>query len=462
MSKNIIEKIWDAHVVKSAGAGPDIFAIDVMLLHEVTSPQAFAELRNRGLGVYQRERLFSTIDHSIPTDLSRYEPSDKLAKEQMKTLRKNAKQNGITLFDIDSGKQGIVHVIGPEQGITQPGMTLVCGDSHTSTHGAFGCLAFGVGTSEVAHVLATGCILQQKPKTMRINFKGHPPVNVYAKDIILALIKILGVDGANGFCIEYAGQWIEGLSMEGRMTLCNMSIECGARAGLIAPDEITFSYLRDKPYAPKGEQWTEAQDYWSSLASEPQACFDREIDLDLTTVKPMISWGTNPEQCLDLESSLPALEDLAEEKKLAGQKALDYMKFKEKQSLAGVPIQWAFLGSCTNGRIEDLRVAAQLIKGKKVHSAVTFLVVPGSEQVEAQANKEGLMDILKDAGAVLRKPGCSMCIGMNNDKVPPGERCISTSNRNFIGRQGTGSYTHLASPATVTASAIAGKIVAAR
>ena len=461
MGSNIIEKIWDSHVVKAQDGGPDIFSIDVMLLHEVTSPQAFAELHKRKIDIFQKEQLFSTIDHSIPTDQDRRNPADPLAKEQIETLRKNVETHGIKLFDIDSGNQGIVHVIGPEQGITQPGMTLVCGDSHTSTHGAFGCLAFGVGTSEVAHVLATGCILQNKPKTMRVNFKGRAKANVYAKDVVMALIKAIGVDGANGYCIEYAGDWVKGLSIEGRMTLCNMSIECGARAGLIAPDQKTIDYLKGRPFAPSDEQWEEAVAAWLDLQTDADAAFDHEIDLDLTNLKPMVSWGTNPEQCLEINSSIPVLSSLPEEKRHASQKALDYMGFDEKQSLAGVPIQWAFLGSCTNGRIEDLRIAAQLIKGKKVASDVTFYVVPGSEQVQDQANKEGLLEIFKQAGAVVRKPGCSMCIGMNSDKVPKGERCISTSNRNFIGRQGTGSYTHLASPATVTASAIMGKITVA-
>ncbi|MFK7824635.1 MAG: 3-isopropylmalate dehydratase large subunit [Oligoflexales bacterium] len=461
MGKNIIEKIWDSHVVKGQVTGPDIFAIDVMLLHEVTSPQAFAELRKKGLSIFQKECLFSTVDHSIPTDLNRDSPDDPLAKEQIETLRKNVKEHGIELFDIDSGKQGIVHVIGPEQGITQPGMTLVCGDSHTSTHGAFGTLAFGIGTSEVAHVLATGCILQEKPKTMRVNFKGLPSKSVYSKDVIMALIKQIGVDGANGYCIEYAGEWIKAQSMEGRMTVCNMSIECGARAGLIAPDDKTFAYLKGRAFAPSGKHWKDAVVAWTQLESDGDAQFDHEFDLDLTKVKPMVSWGTNPEQCVDIEGIIPALNDQNKDKMQTSQKALDYMGFNQKQTIAGTSIQWAFLGSCTNGRIEDLRIAANVIKGKKVFEGVTFYVVPGSEQVEHQADKEGLLEIFTKAGAIVRKPGCSMCIGMNNDKVPRGARCISTSNRNFIGRQGTGSYTHLASPATVTASAIKGRIASA-
>lgn len=452
MRKNIIDKIWSSHVIASEKNYPDVFAIDVMLLHEVTSAQAFQFLEEKKIGLLQKERLFATLDHSIPTSKDQNFLPDPIAKKQVAELRKNVKKHNISFFDIASGKQGIVHVIGPEQGITQPGLTLVCGDSHTSTHGAFGALAFGIGTSEVAHVLATGSILQKKPKTLKVEFTGIPGPGISPKDVILKLISQIGIDGANGHVIEYTGEWVRSLSMEGRMTLCNMSIECGARAGLIAPDEITFSYLQGKPYAPKGSQWELARKAWEGLKSDPDCSYDQEISCSIETLQAMVTWGTNPGQAVEIDQIIPQNTDTS------AQTALNYMDLEAGQKIRNTAIQWAFLGSCTNGRIEDLRIAASILRDKKVHSGVKFYIVPGSEQVKKQAEEENLDKIFIESGAVFRNPGCSMCLGMNEDKVPQGERCISSSNRNFVGRQGKGSRTHLASPATVTASAVAGYI----
>jgi 3-isopropylmalate/(R)-2-methylmalate dehydratase large subunit len=376
----------------------------------------------------------------------------------VETLRNNAKANGVTIYDFESGHQGIVHVIGPELGVTQPGLTIVCGDSHTSTHGAFGALAFGIGTSEVAHVLATSCLLQSKPKSMRVLFEGRFRPGVYAKDAILKLIAEIGIGGGTGHVVEYCGDAVRAMNMEERMTLCNMSIECGARAGLVSPDEVTFEYLKGRPYAPKGAAWDDAVSYWRSLASGPNASYDREIVIDLDSLEPMVTWGTNPEQGTVINGHVPKLSEVAGEKRSSFEQALSYTQLKEGQPIAGIPIDWAFIGSCTNGRISDLRIAADILKGQKVHPNVTLYIVPGSEAVRQMADDEGLGAIFEAAGASWRLPGCSMCLGMNEDKVPAGKRCLSTSNRNFVGRQGTGSITHLASPATVAASAIAGVI----
>ncbi len=450
MIKNIIEKIWDAHVIKQRNGHPAVLAIDKMLLHEVTSAQAFDELRRRKLPVRYPDRIIATLDHSIPTTQERAVIADVNARIQVETLRKNVKEFGITLYDFDSENQGIVHVIGPELGFTTPGTTIVCGDSHTSTHGAFAALAFGIGTSEVAHVLATGAILQQRPKTMRVEFKGKLPGNITAKDMVMKLIASIGVAGAKGHVIEYCGEAISALSMEARMTICNMSIECGARAGLIAPDTTTFNYLKGRRYAPKAEDWQTAVEQWQQLGSDIGCSYDKNVVIDVSQLTPMVTWGINPEQAIGVEELIPEIEN--------GEQAYAYTKLRPAQAIRNQPIDWAFIGSCTNGRIEDLRLAASILKGKKIAEHVRMYVVPGSEQVRQQAIREGLDKIFEQAGAEFRMPGCSMCLGMNEDKVPSGARCISTSNRNFIGRQGTGSITHLASPATVAASAIKGSI----
>jgi 3-isopropylmalate/(R)-2-methylmalate dehydratase large subunit len=461
MSKNIIEKIWDAHVVKQNAGHPVILAIDLILLHEVTSAQAFKTIEQKGLRVFDVSRCLATVDHSIPTRKNRLEIYDEAARIQVETLRDNCKKWNIPIYDFDSGNQGIVHVIGPELGFTQPGLTIVCGDSHTSTHGAFGSIAFGIGTSEVGHSLATGCLLLRKPKTMRVKFSGKLKKGVYSKDVILKLIAEIGIGGGNGHVIEYTGEAISAMSMEERMTICNMSIECGARAGLVAPDETTFRYLSEKKFAPKGEAWKKALEYWKTLPSDKDAKFDKEIEIDVSELQPMVTWGTNPEQASEVTKSVPMLSEVSENNRAGITKALNYIQLSEGDKLDSIPIEWAFIGSCTNGRIEDLRLAAQVLKGRKVSPNVTMYVVPGSEKVMAQAQAEGLDKIFEESGAQFRMPGCSMCLGMNDDLVPPGKRCISSSNRNFAGRQGPGSLTHLASPATVAASAIEGRITTA-
>jgi 3-isopropylmalate/(R)-2-methylmalate dehydratase large subunit len=458
--RNIIDKIWESHVVKQLDGHPAVFAIDLMMLHEVTSAQAFQQIEERKLKVFDPGRLMATIDHSIPTRDNRYEIYDEAARAQVDALRQNCKRHGIPFQDFDSGRQGIVHVIGPELGITQPGMTIVCGDSHTSTHGAFGALAFGIGTSEIAHVMATGCLLQQKPKSMKVDFKGKFAKGVFAKDAILKLIAEIGIGGATGYVIEYTGEAIRAMSMEERMTVCNMSIECGARAGLIAPDDTTYSYLKGREFAAQGQKWDDIVKSWKTLVSDPGCTYDATIVIDLNKLKPVVTWGTNPGQAVELGQVVPRISELAEDKQAIAKRALDYIKLDEGKPIEGVPVDWAFVGSCTNGRIEDLRVAAQVLKGRKVSDNVTMYVVPGSESVRAQAIAEGLHEIFLAAGAQFRMPGCSMCLAMNDDRVPEGKRCISSSNRNFVGRQGPGSYTHLASPATVAASAVAGRITA--
>ncbi|PHQ79795.1 MAG: 3-isopropylmalate dehydratase large subunit [Coxiella sp. (in: Bacteria)] len=457
-AKNIIDKIWDRHVVYAQPNYPTIFAIDFMLMHEVTSAQAFHMLKENNLRIKYPERLLATIDHSIPTTKDRWIIQDEQARNQVETLRANAKEFGFKLYDFDSSHQGIVHVIGPELGTTQPGMTLVCGDSHTSTHGAFGVLAFGIGTTEVGHVLVSGCLLQEKPKTMRVEFTGTFADGVTSKDAIMKLIAEIGISGAVGHSIEYTGQAIRDMSMEARMTLCNMSIECGARAGLIAPDQTTYDYLKGRAYAPSENEWDNAVTHWETFVSDADCHYDKSITIDLGALTPMVTWGINPEQAIGIHDLMPRMEQLSKAHQRVAKKAYDYTQLTPGKPLAGVPIQWAFIGSCTNGRIEDLRAAASIMKGNKIADGVTMYVVPGSEQVLAQAREEGLDKVFEAAGADFRMPGCSMCLAMNDDKVPPGERCISTSNRNFMGRQGAGSMTHLASPYTVAASALAGKI----
>ena len=451
MNKNIVEKIWQQHVVKRQTGFPDVLAIDFALLHEVTSAQAFKMIEDQGLKVHDPSAFLATIDHSIPTRKNRHEIYDQTAKSQIDLLRSNCQKHGIPLCDVGSQQQGIVHVIGPELGITQPGMTIVCGDSHTATHGAFGALAFGIGTSTLAHVFAAGAMLMKQPKVMRVNFTGALADGVYAKDMVMYLIAEIGIGGATGHVIEYTGSAVTALSMEQRMTLCNMSIECGAIAGLVAPDETTFDYIKGRQYAPPSDPWPKAVEYWQSLSSDENCQYDEIVDLDISQLQPMISWGTNPEQAVQINQTTPRRSKQTSD-------AMDYVKLQAKQALLGTSIDWAFVGSCTNGRIEDLRVVADILKNQLIAEHVTMYIVPGSEQVMQQAKDEGLATIFSQAGAEFRMPGCSMCLGMNDDKVPPGARCISTTNRNFIGRQGTGSITHLASPATVAYSAVAGFI----
>ncbi len=449
---NIVEKIWQQHVVTSQAGFPDVLAIDFALIHEVTSAQAFDLLKQKRIKVRNPDRLLATIDHSIPTRDDRERVDDETAVKQMAALRQNCAQNNVALYDINSGHQGIVHVIGPELGVTQPGMTLVCGDSHTATHGAFGTLAFGIGTSTLAHVMACGALLMQPPKVMQVHFDGDLPDNCSAKALGLPVLADIGVGGATGHVIEYTGDAVRALSMEQRMTLCNMSIECGAIAGLIEPDETTFAYIFGKKHAPKGGQWDQAVNHWRSLVSDEGCVYDKHINLFIQSLKPMVTWGTNPAQASGIEEIIPKNKDAAISN------AINYTQLEDKNQLAGTPIDWAFVGSCTNGRIEDLRVVAGILTGKKVAQNVTMYIVPGSEQVRQMAQAEGLDKIFKQAGASFRQPGCSMCLAMNDDVVPAGARCISTTNRNFIGRQGTGSITHLASPMTVAHSAIQGHI----
>ncbi len=456
--KNIVQKIWEKHVVKQKPNHPAVLAIDLQLLHEVTSPQGFQMLRDKDLPVKFPQKQIATLDHSIPTRKNREEIYDETARKQVETLRKNVNDFGIVLKDFGSGYQGIVHVIGPSLGLTQPGMTIVCGDSHTATHGAFGALAFGIGSTEVGLVLATGCLLQSEPKTMQVDFTGKLPKGVYSKDMILNLISRIGVGGGNKHVFEYTGEAIRELSMEARMSICNMSIEGGARSGLVSPDEKTFAYIKGKKHAPSEEKWEEAVEYWKSFASEEGCQYDKIVQIETDKLSPMVTWGTNPAQGIQIDDAIPNIGDLPEDARLNAQNSLKYTDLNQSQKMLGLPVQWVFLGSCTNSRIEDLRLAAGILKNKKIKDGVTMFVVPGSEQVKKQSEEEGLDKIFKQAGAVWRNPGCSMCLGMNDDKVPAGERCVSTSNRNFVGRQGTGSITHLASPATAVASAIEGRI----
>ena len=459
--KTLFEKVWDQHVVAEPKGEPTLIYIDLQLLHEVTSPQAFEGLRLAGRKVRRPDRSIATVDHNVPTTLEgRLNIVDQIAAKQISTLRQNCAEFGIELYDVDSREQGIVHVIGPELGITKPGMTIVCGDSHTSTHGAFGALAFGIGTSEVEHVLATQTLPQGKPQTFRINVEGKLPTGVTAKDIILAIIGQIGTDGATGCVIEYAGSAIRSLSMEGRMTVCNMSIEAGARAGMIAPDETTFAYLKGRRFSPKGDAWDRAVAEWSKLPTDAGAKFDRELTIDATTLVPYVSWGTSPGMVAPVTATVPDPAKVGNElDRKSFERALEYMDLKAGTKLEDVNIDRVFIGSCTNGRIEDLRAAAKIAAGHKVSSHVSAMVVPGSQQVKEQAEAEGLDKIFKEAGFDWREPGCSMCLGMNPDILSPGERCASTSNRNFEGRQGRGGRTHLVSPEMAAAAAIAGHFV---
>jgi 3-isopropylmalate/(R)-2-methylmalate dehydratase large subunit len=437
--------------------------VDLHLVHEVTSPQAFTELRQRGLPVRRPQQTIATMDHSTPTTPRGADGiipiTDVQAAAQLTQLEQNCRDFGIPLFALGTANQGIVHIIGPEQGLTQPGMTIVCGDSHTSTHGAFGALAFGIGTSEVGHVLATQCLLQTKPKTMAVRVDGQLAPGVTAKDIILALIAKIGVGGGTGYVLEYMGDAIRALSMEERMTICNMSIEAGARAGMVAPDDTTFAYVANKPYAPQGAAWDEAVAYWRTLPSDPGAAFDAEVRLDANTLTPMITYGTNPGMGMPITATVPDPNQAADPaERVSLDKALHYMGLQPGQRLLGQPVDVVFLGSCTNSRISDLRLAAQVIRGRKIAPNVRMLVVPGSQQVKRQAEAEGLDDVFRDAGAEWREAGCSMCIAMNGDALQPGQYAVSTSNRNFEGRQGKGGRTFLASPLTAAATAINGVI----
>ncbi|PDW04506.1 3-isopropylmalate dehydratase large subunit [Candidatus Viridilinea mediisalina] len=460
--KTLFEKVWDAHVVRPESSDtPAVLYIDLHLIHEVTSPQAFSELRQRGLKVRRPDRTLGTMDHSTPTTprnaLGIIPVIDPQAINQLDQLRKNCAEFGITLFELGSLNQGIVHVIGPEQGLTQPGMTIVCGDSHTSTHGAFGALAFGIGTSEVGHVLATQCLLQYQPKTCAVRVEGQLQAGVGAKDIILALIAKYGVGGGTGHVFEYMGSAIRALSMEERMTICNMSIEGGARAGMVAPDETTFAYVAGRPYAPQGAAFDAAVARWRRLPSDEGAQFDREMTLDANHLAPMITYGTNPAMGIPIDAPVPTLADMPDApSRQALDAALAYMGFEPGRPLLGHPIDVVFLGSCTNSRISDLRTAAALMKDRKVAAGVRVLVVPGSQRVKRQAEEEGLDAIFTAAGAEWREAGCSACLGMNDDKVPPGKYAISSSNRNFVGRQGPGARTLLASPLTAAAAAVTG------
>jgi 3-isopropylmalate/(R)-2-methylmalate dehydratase large subunit len=456
--KTLFDKIWDAHVVKSVPEGPDVFFIDKHFIHEVTSPVAFLNLEKRGNTVLYPERTIATPDHNVPTINQDQTIKDQLSRMQVEKLRENCAKYGIELHDLGTDHHGIVHVIGPELGITQPGMTIVCGDSHTSTHGAFGAIAFGIGTSEVEMVFATQCIMQSKPKKMRITVNGELGPGVTSKDIILYIISKISASGGTGYFLEYAGSAIESLSMEARMTICNMSIEMGARGGLIAPDETTFNFLKGKRYAPKGEEWDKAVAYWKTLKTDEGATFDVEYSFDAADIEPMITYGTNPGMGIKVKDSIPSADGLEGSNKKTFLKALDYMGFQPGEPMKGKKIDYVFVGSCTNGRIEDLRSVAQFVKGKKKADNITAWIVPGSREVEKKAIEEGLVAILEEAGFKLRQPGCSACLAMNDDKIPSGKYAVSTSNRNFEGRQGPGSRTLLASPLTVAAVAITGEI----
>lgn len=456
--KTLFDKVWDAHVVKSVPDGPDVFFIDKHFIHEVTSPVAFLNLEKRGVGVLYPNRTVGTPDHNVPTIDQDKTIKDKLSRMQVEKLRDNCKKHGIELHDLGSAHHGIVHVIGPELGITQPGMTIVCGDSHTSTHGAFGAIAFGIGTSEVEMVLATQCIMQSKPKKMLITVDGELGAGVTSKDIILYIISKISAAGATGYFVEYAGTAIQSLSMEARMTICNMSIEMGARGGLIAPDETTFEYLKGKQYSPKGEDWEKAVAHWKTLKTDEGAVFDKEYHFDATDIEPMITYGTNPGMGIKVKGNIPSTDGMEGSNKTSYLKSLDYMGFAPGEAIQGKKVDFVFVGSCTNGRIEDIRSVANYVKGKKKADNITAWIVPGSREVEKMAYEEGLVKILEDAGFELRQPGCSACLAMNDDKIPAGKYAVSTSNRNFEGRQGPGARTMLASPLTVAAVAVTGEI----
>lgn len=453
MSKTLFDKVWDAHVVHTIEDGPQILYIDKHLIHEVTSPQAFNELEKRGLPIFRPQQVLATADHNTPTKDQHLPIKDELSRKQLSQLSENCEKHGIQLYELGHKYNGIVHVMAPELGITQPGMSIVCGDSHTSTHGAFGSIAFGIGTSQVAQVFASQCLLLTKPKSMRIKVNGKLKKGVLPKDVILYIISQIGTNAGTGYFCEYAGDVFENMSMEGRMTVCNMSIEMGARGGIIAPDETTFDYVKGRKFAPKGQEWENQLDNWKSLPTDSDAKFDKEYTFDAKDIEPMITFGTNPGMGIKINGFIPDQNDSSLEK------SLKYMDFKKGESLIHKPINYVFIGSCTNSRIEDFRVAAEYIKGKKKAKNVTAWLVPGSRQVEQQIEAEGLKTIFTEAGFELRQPGCSACLAMNDDKIPAGEYCVSTSNRNFEGRQGQGSRTLLASPLLAAATAIEGKII---
>ncbi|WP_420581812.1 3-isopropylmalate dehydratase large subunit [Reichenbachiella sp.] len=458
-AKTLFDKIWDAHVVSEIEGGPSAIYIDCHLIHEVTSPQAFAGIEKRGVPVFRPNQTFATPDHNVPTENQHLPIQDALSKFQVDKLTENCEKHGVSLYGLNHPYQGVVHVVGPQLGLTQPGMTIVCGDSHTSTHGAFGAIAFGIGTSEVEMVLASQCIMQPKPKKMRITVNGELGEGVTAKDLVLYIISKVTAGGGTGYFIEYAGSAFENLTMEGRMTVCNMSIEMGARGGLIAPDETTFEYVKGRENAPKGAEFDKAVEEWKKLKTDDGAVFDKELEFDAADIEPMITYGTNPGMGTKIKSSIPALSEIEKSEQESFQKSMNYMGFSDGDVLVGKSIDYVFVGSCTNGRIEDLREVASYVKGKQKAENITAWIVPGSKQVEKQAQEEGLVEVLEEAGFKLRQPGCSACLAMNDDKVPKGKYAVSTSNRNFEGRQGPGSRTLLASPLTAAAVAVAGKIV---
>lgn len=451
--KTLFDKVWDSHVVTNVPNGPQVLYIDKHLIHEVTSPQAFAELEERNIPVFRPNQIVATADHNVATINQHLPIVDDLARNQIEMLTKNCAKNGVELYGLGHEYQGIVHVITPELGITQPGMTIVCGDSHTSTHGAFGTIAFGIGTSQVAQVFASQCLLLEKPKSLRVNVNGKLAKGVLAKDVILYIISKIGTNSGTGYFCEYAGNVFEEMSMEGRMTVCNMSIEMGARGGMIAPDETTYEYVKGKKFAPQGAELEEKIAYWKTLPTDEGAVFDKEYDFDAADIAPMLTYGTNPGMGIKINGTIPVLNDVSFEK------SLEYMGFEQGEQLLNKPINYVFIGSCTNSRIEDFRVVAKYIKGKQKAKNVVALIVPGSQQVAKQIHAEGLTAIFEAAGFEIRQPGCSACLAMNDDKVPAGEYCVSTSNRNFEGRQGQGSRTLLASPLVAAATAIEGKII---
>jgi 3-isopropylmalate/(R)-2-methylmalate dehydratase large subunit len=458
MAKTLFEKIWEKHVVKTIEDGPSVLYIDKHFIHEVTSPQAFNGLNKRGIKVFRPQQVVATADHNVPT-LNQHLPiKEELSRLQVEALKKNCAEHGIELYGLGHPFQGIVHVIGPELGITQPGMTIVCGDSHTSTHGAFGSIAFGIGTSEVEMVMATQCLMQSRPKLMRINVEGKLNDGVVSKDIVLYILSKISASGATGFAVEFAGSAIRSLSMEARMTICNMSIEMGARCGMIAPDDITFDYIKGRKFAPGGKEWEEKLAYWKTLYTDADAVFDKEVNINAADIEPMITYGTNPGMGVGVTGHVPSLTEIDEKEKPSFEKSLAYMGLQPGTDIKGQKVDYVFIGSCTNSRIEDLRMVASFVKGKRKASDVEVWIVPGSKQVEKQAIEEGIDKIFEEAGFQLRQPGCSACLGMNEDKIPAGKYCISTSNRNFEGRQGQNARTFLASPLTAALAAITGEV----
>lgn len=456
--RSLFEKIWDKHVVKTIEGGPAVLYIDKHLIHEVTSPQAFAGLDKRGIKVLRPQQVVATVDHNVPTINQHLPIKEELSRVQVETLKKNCAAHGIELYGLGHPFQGIVHIIGPELGFTQPGMTIVCGDSHTSTHGAFGNIAFGIGTSEVEMVMATQCLMQSKPRLMRIHVEGKLNNGVVSKDIVLYILSQISASGATGYAVEFAGSAIRSLSMEARMTICNMSIEMGARCGMIAPDETTFQYMKGRKFAPQGEDWDKKLAYWKTLQSDEGAVFDKEIFINAGDIEPMITYGTNPGMGVGVSGHVPLLNEIEDMEKASFEKSLAYMGLQPGTSIKGKKVDYVFIGSCTNARIEDLRMVASFVKGKRKADSVEVWVVPGSKQVERQAIEEGIDKVFEAAGFMLRQPGCSACLGMNEDKIPPGKYCISTSNRNFEGRQGQNARTFLASPLTAALAAITGMV----